>query len=77
MGKKYNEVECFMYYMYNVWCLKESIMLFGERLGSHIFNKWTEKCEYSLDRTMSWYGDLDKKCRDKIYERAIDFYNNN
>lgn len=77
MGKKYNEVECFMYYMYNVWCLKESIMLFGERLGSHIFNKWAGKCEYSLDRTMSWYGDLDKKCRDKIYERAIDFYNNN
>jgi hypothetical protein len=71
---KYNEVECFMYYMYNRWNLNESKKLFGESLGDHIYTKWTEKIEYSIDRTMSWYGDLDKKCRDKLLERAKEIY---
>lgn len=71
---KYNEVECFMYYMYNKWDIYESIRLFGEDLGHHIFFKFTQKSEYSHDQTMSWYGDLDKKCRDKIYNRAIELY---
>lgn len=71
---KYNEVECFMYYMYNRWNLNESKKLFGNDLGTHIFNKWTGKREYSHDQTMSWYGDLDKKCRDKLLERAKEIY---
>ena len=74
---KYNDVECFMYYMYNRWCLEESVSLFGELLGNHIFNKWTGKCEYSHDQTMSWYGDLDKTCRDMVYARAKEIYGNN
>ena len=72
--KKNNEVESFMLYMFNRWCLDEAHLLFGESLGDHIYAKWTEKIEYSIDRTMSWYGDLDKKCRDKLYERAIELY---
>ena len=70
----YNDVELFMYYMYNVWCLDESIALFGERLGNHIFKKFVDKREYSHDQTMSWYSDLDKECRDKIYNRAKEYY---
>lgn len=72
---KNSEVENFMYYMYNKWCLNEARYLFGERLGDHIFNKWVGKREYSHDQTMSWFGDLDKKCRQKIVDRANELYN--
>ena len=72
----YNDVECFMYYMYNRWCLDESVSLFGERLGNHIFDKWVHKSA-THDQTMSWYGDLDKTCRDKLYARAKEIYSNN
>lgn len=74
---KYNEVECFMYYMYNKWNLSEAKHVFGEDLGTHIYNKWVGKHEYSHDVTMSWYGDLDTSCRNKIYKRAIELYGNN
>ena len=70
-----NEVENFMYYMYNRWCIDEAHLLFGKSLGDHIYAKWTEKIEYSIDRTMSWYGELDKKCRQKIVDRANELYN--
>lgn len=73
----YNDVECFMYYMYNRWCLDESIALFGERLGEHIFKKFVNEREYSHNQTMSWYGELDKTCRDKLYARAKEIYSNN
>lgn len=69
-----NEVENFMYYMYNKWCLSEARYLFGEMLGDHIFNKWTCKVEYSHDQTMSWFGDLDKECRQKVVDRANELY---
>lgn len=68
-----NDVECFMYYMYNKWCLEESISLFGENLGKHIFNKWCDLSNTS-DQTMLWYGELDKVCRNKVYERALSVY---
>lgn len=69
-----SEVENFMYYMYNKWCLNEAHLLFGESLGDHIFNKWFGKREYSHDITMSWFADLDKKCRQKIVDRANELY---
>lgn len=76
MINKNNPVECFMYYMYNRWCINEAHLLFGKSLGDHIYAKWTEKTEYSNDQNMSWYGDLDKTCRNKLYERAIELYGN-
>lgn len=72
--KKNNEVENFMLYMFNRWCLDEARYLFGEMLGDHIFNKWVGKREYSHDQTMSWYADLDEKCRSMIVKRANEIY---
>jgi hypothetical protein len=70
-----NEVTNFLFYVYNKWSKEESVRLFGNDLGNHIFNKWVEKHEYSNDITMSWYADLDKKCRQKIVDRANELYN--
>ena len=77
MGKyNYNEVECFMYYMFNKWDKSESIRLFGENLGLHVFGKWVAKGENTHDQTMSWYADLDKGLRDKLLNRSIELYGN-
>ena len=70
-----SEVENFLYYMYNRWCLDEAHLLFGESLGDHIYKKWTEKIKYSIDHNLSWYADLDKYCRQKIVDRANELYN--
>lgn len=69
-----NVVTLFMYYMYNKWSKEESIRLFGNDLGNHIFNKWLGKHEYSNDITMSWYADLDNERRQMIVDRAIEVY---
>jgi len=74
---KNNDIECFMYYMYNRWSMTESKHIFGDDLGLHIYNKWLEKQEYSHDVNISWYGDLDKTCRNKVLERAKELYSNN
>ena len=72
---KNNPVECFMYYICNEWGLEEAHRLFGKQLGDHIFGKWLDiRSQYD---TTDFYGALDKECRDKIYERAIELYSNN
>lgn len=70
-----NDVTNFMYYMYNKWCIGEAKKVFGDNLGEHIYEKWTEKSEYSIDQNLSWYADLDKDCRQKIVDRANELYN--
>ena len=70
-----NEVTNFLFYIYNKWSKEESVRLFGNDLGNHIFNKWVGKHEYSNDITMSWYTDLDNSCRRKIVDRANELYN--
>ena len=70
-----NEVTNFLFYIYNKWSKEESVRLFGNDLGNHIFNKWVGKHEYSNDITMSWYADLDNKCRRNIVDRANELYN--
>ena len=72
---KNNEVTNFMLYVYNRWSINEARYLFGEILGEHIYAKWTEKREYSIDQNLSWYADLDKDCRQKIVDRANEVYN--
>ncbi|MBO7731849.1 MAG: hypothetical protein J6S67_04835 [Methanobrevibacter sp.] len=68
-----NEVTYFMWYIYNRWSHSESIMLFGENLGEHIFEKWMWYRRQSLDSLM-WYSELDNECRQKIVDRANEIY---
>lgn len=69
---KYNGVECFMYYMCNKWSLSEAKHVFGNDLGTHIYAKWVELT--SRHDTLYWYGELDKNCRNKLADRAIEIY---
>lgn len=65
------EIENFMYYMFNKWSFAESRKVFGENLGEHIYNKWTESSD-----TLAWFGSLDRECRQKVADRANEIYNN-
>ena len=52
-----SEVENFMYYMYNRWCLDEAHLLFGKSLGDHIYEKWNKKVhgEWPISRLSKFY----------------------
>ena len=64
------EVENFMYYIFNRWSEGEARFLFGEHLGTHIFNKWLE-----IRDGLRFFGYLDKECREKLVNRANQIYN--
>lgn len=69
-----NEVTNFMLYVYNKWSKEESVRLFGNDLGIHIFNKWVWCRENGGDQ-LEWYAILDNDCRRKIVDRANELYN--
>lgn len=64
-----NEVTNFMYYIYNRWNLSEARAIFGKDLGSHIYDKYTNRTEVLL-----WYSELDKECKQKLVDRANEIY---
>lgn len=66
-----NEVTNFMLYMYNVWNKNESKKLFGESLGEHIYDKWLMT---GRDRDLLFYSQLDNTCRQKLVDRANEYY---
>jgi hypothetical protein len=63
------QVEAFGYYMYNKWNSYEATVVFGENLGSHIFDKWINNRD-----VMMFFMNLDNECRKKLVERAEQFY---
>lgn len=73
--KKSNVVTLFVWYMYNKWSLEESIRVFGENLGLHIYEKKDHMHEMGYD-ILYWYGTLDETCRQKLVNRAIEIYSN-
>ena len=67
-------VRNFMWYMYNKWCYDESVHVFGEILGKHIFDKWVWYIENMQDYTLRFFAELDEDCKTKIVERANEIY---
>lgn len=61
----------FFMYMYNRWNFDESVEIFGENLGTHIFNKWV----YARRDVGVFFTDLDTECQLKLQERAFSMYN--
>lgn len=66
-----NETLSVAIYLYNRWNINESIELFGEWMGKHIYDKWT-----SLDGDMlRFICELDEDCYNKLIGRACSIYN--
>lgn len=68
---KNNVVTYFMWYIYNKYNEEESERLFGN-MGGYIFRKLIEHGGRSCG--LSWYADLDKECRQRLVDRAIELY---
>lgn len=64
-------VTYFMWYMFNKWSHEESIYVFGEYLGEHIWNKYTDYRD-----KLEFYGSIDNECRNMLVKRAIEIYKN-
>lgn len=76
MNKK-SELDCYMFFMWNVWGEEECMNIFGESLGKHIWSKWADHCD-GVGRTgaaATMYAVLDSDKRRKIVERAVAHYN--
>lgn len=71
--KKRSEVTNFLYYICNQWGIDEAKKVFGENLGEHIYNKF----QYYNNKSgaLYWYSELDNVCRQKLVDRANEFYN--
>lgn len=72
-----NETLSYMIYMANKWSKYESVKVFGEDLGNHIWNKYEEYCS-----TSGMYGaysrlvyELSKTNLDLLLNRACELYN--
>ncbi len=65
-----NQVTAFMWYMYNKWGASEAVKVFGEDLGMHILAKFSA-CD---ENYLYAYSLLDRECRKKIIERAVEIY---
>lgn len=70
----HNEVTRFMWYMFNKWCKNEAIRIFGENLGNHIWDKWSEIIRFGCGDNLYFYAQLDNDCRQKLVDRANEVY---
>lgn len=70
-----NDVTSFFYYMWNMWSKEESVMLFGEWLGTHFWDKWTYyfklRASCAIDNL---YAGMEPKYRDMLVARALECY---
>lgn len=68
-----SELDCFLFYMWNVWGYDECVSHFNE----HIWSKWVEADEQSgyKGAPAKFYAELDGKTRKAIVELAVAYYN--
>lgn len=76
MNKK-SELDCYLFFMWNVWNYDICIKLFGVCLGEHIYRKWMNYCEEigCVGAAASFYSALDSDKRRRIVECAVAHYN--
>lgn len=72
-----SELDCYLYYMWNVWSRSISIGIFGEMRGAHLWEKWEIACEScGADGAPAlFYSMLDSNARREIVEKSITHYN--
>lgn len=74
---KNSELECYLYYMWNLWSLDECKRIFADTCFSHIWAKWmqyTERCGCT-GAPASFYASLDDEKRDTLRKYAVKHYN--
>lgn len=69
-----NEVKKFGYYLFNKWNRDESIHVFGENLGNHIWGKWNSVVRDGCGDQLYWFMNLDDSCKQKLIDRVNEIY---
>ena len=69
-----NEIKNFGYYLFNKWCLEESVRLFGDDLGNHIWKKWHSVVREGCGDHLYWFMNLDDSCKQKLIDRVNEIY---
>lgn len=68
-----NTIKNAMYYAYNAFNESESIRLFGDNLGKHIWGKFLGY-DYNF---LKLYAELDNECRHKLSNAIFEYMNKN
>lgn len=72
-----SELDCYLYFMWNVWSKDICLTLFDGDLGEHLWHKWRGcVCCYGHYAAPSvYYSDLDEGRRKTLREAAFRHYN--
>lgn len=74
---KSSELECYLYFMWNVWCKQVCEEIFADTCHNHLWDGWKRKVNElgTIGATASWYWVLDDGNRRRIREAAVKYYN--
>lgn len=71
-------IESLIAYLMWDWCREEAQLVFGERLGNHLWEKWDNSMlnsngeEVSNPDVLGWYLSLDYDNRDRLIGRVTE-----
>lgn len=74
METKNDLITKFMWFMYNRWNQQESVAIFGDNLGQHIYFKYIELVNERNMDILYWYSTLDKTSRMQLINRVEQCY---
>ena len=74
---KTSELECYLYFMWNVWCKQVCEEIFADTCHEYLWDGWKRKVNElgTIGATASWYWVLDDSNRRRIREAAVKYYN--
>lgn len=74
---KSSTLDCYLYYMWNVWSEEECNKIIEYWRAVHVWSKWIDHCtdKGALAAAATFYAEIDPGVRRMIVERAIKYYN--
>lgn len=74
---KSSELECYLYFMWNVWNKNICFKLFDKYMGNHLWNKWITYCECSgaTGAAAIFYAECDVKLRKFLKSLSYCYFN--
>lgn len=72
-------LDCYLYYMWNVFNEDRCMDMFGQALGEHIWTIWISSCRHwgRTGAAATFYAELDSDKRRTLADHAYRYYNCN
>lgn len=74
---KTSQLDCYLYFMWNVWCYDVCLNIFPSVIAKHLWDKWlraTESCG-SAGAPAQFYSQVDADIRKTLVQCALVHYN--